>query len=524
MGPILAIEQRRLAEQVRLDQQKSPAERNRWGQFATPPSLSLDIAGFARELWERRRDRVRFLDPAIGTGSFYAALRACFLDDQIEAAVGIELDRAFAEVTRGLWSQIGLDVRAEDFTKQRPPGSGEQFNLILTNPPYVRHHHLDTEEKERLKARVFRSLGIEISGLAGHYCYFLLLAHEWLADDGIAAWLIPSEFMTVNYGSAIRRYLAEHVTLLRVHRFCPSDVQFADALVSSVIVVFEKRRPVAGQSAEFSFGGRLLDPQTVQQVAIDDLRRSDRWTDFPCDHPQPTEGDKHCTLGDLFTIKRGLATGANDFFIIPRREARELEIPPRFLRPILPSPRFLDETVIESDSEGYPRLPAPLALIDCGLAESELKRAFPKFWNYLKTGKQRGIDQLYLPSRRSPWYSQEQRDPAPFLCTCMGRTGYGGRSPFRFIWNQSQATAANVYLLLYPRGSLKTVLHGNPRMDAEVFAALQQTTSAMFLGESRVYGGGLYKLEPRELGRVSAETILAAVPALKAGRPRRLFA
>ena len=105
----------------------------------------------------------------------------------------------------------------------------------------------------------------------------------------------------------------------------------------------------------------------------------------------------------------------------------------------------------------------------------------------------------------------------------MGRTGNGGRSPFRFLWNQSQATAANVYLLLYPRGSLKTVLHGNRRMAAEVFAALEQTTSAMFLGESRVYGGGLYKLEPRELGRVSAETILAAVPALKAGRPRRLF-
>jgi adenine-specific DNA-methyltransferase len=54
-----------------------------------------------------------------------------------------------------------------------------------------------------------------------------------MADDGYAAWLIPSEFMDVNYGAALKRYLTDHVTLIRVHRFDPADVQFGDALVSS---------------------------------------------------------------------------------------------------------------------------------------------------------------------------------------------------------------------------------------------------------------------------------------------------
>ena len=54
-----------------------------------------------------------------------------------------------------------------------------------------------------------------------------------MADDGLAAWLIPSEFMDVNYGRAIKEYLLNQVTLLRIHRFDPSDVQFNDALVSS---------------------------------------------------------------------------------------------------------------------------------------------------------------------------------------------------------------------------------------------------------------------------------------------------
>jgi hypothetical protein len=39
------------------------------------------------------------------------------------------------------------------------------------------------------------------------------------------------------------------------------------------------------------------------------------------------------TFGDLFTIKRGLATGANDFFILPRKRAREIGIRSKFLKP-----------------------------------------------------------------------------------------------------------------------------------------------------------------------------------------------
>jgi hypothetical protein len=69
--------QRQLAQR-RLDEAKTAAERNRLGQFATPPALALDIARYARELWQGRTTAAAFLDPAIGTGSFYSALRQVF--------------------------------------------------------------------------------------------------------------------------------------------------------------------------------------------------------------------------------------------------------------------------------------------------------------------------------------------------------------------------------------------------------------------------------------------------------------
>ena len=96
---------------------------------------------------------------------------------------------------------------------------------------------------------------MEISGLAGLYCYFLLLCHDWMEEQGLAIWLIPSEFMDVNYGVTLRRYLTERVTLLHIHRFCPTDVQFTDALVSSAVVVFRKTLPSPRHRVRFSFAG-----------------------------------------------------------------------------------------------------------------------------------------------------------------------------------------------------------------------------------------------------------------------------
>jgi hypothetical protein len=40
------------------------------------------------------------------------------------------------------------------------------------------------------------------------------------------------------------------------------------------------------------------------------------------------------TIGDLFVVKRGLATGSSDFFIVSEDRAKELEVPDSMLTPI----------------------------------------------------------------------------------------------------------------------------------------------------------------------------------------------
>ena len=68
---------------------------------------------------------------------------------------------------------------------------------------------------------------------------------------------MPSEFMDVNYGAAVKGYLTDKVTFLRAHRFDPENVQFGDALVSLLELVFRKTPPTAAHAVEFTYGGTL---------------------------------------------------------------------------------------------------------------------------------------------------------------------------------------------------------------------------------------------------------------------------
>jgi len=181
------------------------------------------------------------------------------------------------------------------------------------------------------------------------------------------------------------------------------------------------------------------------------------------------------------------------------------------LKPVLPSPRHLDADEIEADSEGIPRIEHRLVLIDCDLPEEDVRHEFPKLWAYLEEGVVAGISERYLCKHRDPWYSQESRAPAPFLCTYMGRHKED-RAVFRFILNHSRATAANVYLLLYPKPRLAKAISGSKAKMHAVWEALCRIDAESLTNVGRVYGGGLHKLEPKELAAAPAEAVLEVVP------------
>jgi SAM-dependent methyltransferase len=94
----------------------------------------------------------------------------------------------------------------------------------------------------------------------------------------------------------------------------------------------------------------------------------------------------------------------------------------------------------------------------------------------------------YLASKRKPWYAPEQRGDCPILFS------YFNRAQPRFVRNRANAVPLNNWLIIEPKEGV----------DADVlYEALTSKAAMAQLEEgARVYGGGLWKLEPSELSEI----------------------
>jgi hypothetical protein len=246
----------------------------------------------------------------------------------------------------------------------------------------------------------------------------------------------------------------------------------------------------------------LLKPATSEFIPVKRLKELSKWSRLPAAFGSQTIDQVAMRLRDIFCIKRGIATGANGFFVLTPQAAAKLQIPVEFLKPVLPPPRCLNLDTVEADDEGNPVLNQKLFLLSCNLPEEIVRTTYPSLWNYLQYGVKQKVNERYICRHREPWYVQENRPPAPLLLNILGRPDITKRKPYRFILNKSLATATNVYLMLYPKPSLQKLLENDPTLLEAVWKALDDIPLNDMLREGRVYGGGLYKLEPSELGSV----------------------
>lgn len=492
------IEDKRSSLQEEIDNRKAGDERNEQGQYATPFELSSELMAFARTLLPSTVEAVDFIEPGAGTGAFLSGLFATFSEDEINRALGIEKDFSYARPAQELWGKLGVEIKQSDFTESNPPVSEEdRFDLLVTNPPYVRHHHLSKSKKNSLIKKSAEILGKKPSGYTGLYCYFIYLAHNWLRSGGVAGWLVPAEFMEVGYGDYLKRYLLEEVTLLRIHRYMEKDLQFDDALVSSCVVWYRKERPSPNHTVELTFGGTHTAPERRIEEPTTVLRSLRKWNLLSF---ESTNTHDHITISDAFRTKRGLATGKNSYFILEKSEAAKYNLPDQFLTPILPSPRYLKNPIIEAENDGSPAIDKKLVLIDCDVQQKEVRANYPTLWAYLEKGKAEGVHEGYLCRNRKVWYYQEKRPPAPFLCQYMSRKDLKSGNPFNFYLNRSEATASNNIILLYPRSFLRKAIQEHSELAEKILALLSNISGEVLRQNGRVYGGGLHKFEPRELG------------------------
>jgi hypothetical protein len=383
-----------------------------------------------------------------------------------------------------------------DFLELQPADfGGPLFDVVIGNPPYVRHHDLKGTRRE--KAELFaEACNIAIPKRASYWAYFVAHCLTFIALGGRLALLLPSAFLFADYASDLRAEIVKRFR--RTQIILLKERVFKDAQEKTVILLAE------------GFG---LPSKGLQVTVTEDILELDRLTalchaepDEPFVMPDNWLGSLLSTrsqrmlkrlvsepsianLGQICDLSIGTVTGANNFFIVSPRLNEKLQIPEKWLKPIigrsslLRGLAFTENDWSEISEQGNHRC----LVIDSGVDDS-LPMALV---DYLESGASLGIPGRFKCRHRHPWHQVPLTTCPPAFFVYMT-----AQKP-RVVLNRSQAICTNsIYQVRWKESKSQ---------DEAASIALCLLSSLSHLSaelEGRSYGGGVLKLEPSEAKRV----------------------
>lgn len=474
--------------------------RKRSGDIPTPPEIASQLVHHLNAMRGPLRQPIQFGDPALGAGVFFAQT-ALLHGEPITSATGVEVNALRADRTAYFYRNSGLRVITADFILL-PPES-QSWNFVAANPPYLRAAKVPSNARQL--APIFaKELNVYLDGKADYYMYFMLATHLWLARGAFSVWLIPSEFTTTQSGEALRRYLSTKVRCRQIHFFDASAGSiFQDVMVTSCAVFFENVAPSGGDLVRFSSGMEVNRPASNAFVSVDSLRSRNKWS-MQSLLAKPTEStrDDQTPLSSLVNVRRGIATGANEDFLLKHDDVRELDPQGLYTKRVLPRAHRLPANgIVTTDylNESQSLLDGRW-LIDTSDSLDVVAERAPSLAAYLRR-IERKVMSSALVRRRSPFYRQDRQGQVQFFFSYMSKPkNVEGNT--RFFLNQSGAVALNNYLVLQPSPIFGTWLTDHRRNSAQFLETLRAVPESELARRGTHYATGLLKLEPRDVREV----------------------
>lgn len=473
---------------IETDYSKSVSLRHRkkFAQFFTP----FPVADLMAKWILGNKDLKTVLDPAFGLGIFSRALLNHNENIKIK---GFDIDEHIFYKALTLFKDYkNVSIHLQDYMFN---DWNNKYDGIICNPPYFKFH--DYDNKNILK-EIETNLDCKLNGFTNLYTLFLLKSIFQLHENGRAAYIIPSEFLNSDYGKLIKSYLIKSKSLRHIVVIDFKENVFDDAMTTASIILCAND----GQSEQVQFSNvqSINDLQKIEEIIINyplsqnseqtykfsDLNSEIKWKAY-YQKQNSVKFKKLVPFSVYGKVVRGIATGANDFFTFNISKAKEFSIDEKYLLPCIcksinsQKPFFneIDYKVLKDNDK-------PVFLLNAVNSNDE------NVLNYLAKGVKDGIDKKFLTSSRNPWFSIENRPPAPIWVSVFNRRG------LRFIRNEANISNLTTFHCIYPK---QNSLFSDIDIDLLFAYLLSNTANEIFADNSREYGNGLQKFEPNDLNK-----------------------
>ncbi|MDJ0730562.1 MAG: N-6 DNA methylase [Crocosphaera sp.] len=451
--------------------------RKDYGQFFTP-----SLVGYMMAKWVTENQPKTILDPAFGLGVFYEEISKLNLQYKWHFTA-YEIDNKILRYLDNLKKNNNLTLFNQDYLAS----DINYYDAILCNPPYMRFQKFIN--RHNILPKIEQQIGKKLVGYSNIASIFLIKALQQLNPDGRLAFILPFEFFNTGYGKEIKKTLIEKHLLKQIIIFANEKDIFPDATTTICILLCQNDR--LKQNIKITNINNTQDIQAISNISEyyhyqlnnSQLPHHKKWTPIILSlisEQKIPEG--FCKLSEYGTFKRGIATGANDFFALNKSKIDKLQINDNNICLCITKSNLIKKPIFtNNDLELLVRQDKPIYCLNVKEINNQA------VLNYIKLGEEKGYHQRYLTKNRKPWYKLEKREPAPILF------GVFNRGRLKVIRNFTTAINLTCYHGFYAN------LFGKNLIDKLFIYLISDVGQNIIKMNKRSYGNNLDKFEPGDL-------------------------
>ncbi len=475
-------------------------EKRKKGIYYTPNDATRILCS-----WAIRDANDRLLEPSFGACGFLEASRARLeelgCEDSCYQLYGCDLDDHAFELH--LWplfddrNDLLERFLISDFLAVWPENFDTEFDAIIGNPPYVAHHRMSDEQKVNLQV-AFGNSPWNPGRRADLWAYFVLHSLRFLRQGGRVAWILPGSSLHSDYAAVVRNVVGTQFGRSLAIQL-GQKLFVSEGAQENTVVLLADGYGQPGEGLRLQYAATLADLTTtierwdageavgepcgtrVQEAFLSaDTRDTITWIE---EHFQVKP------LSDFCTIRIGIVTGANPFFLFNSARAKEHELPAESLRPLLP--KF--EMVSGLELTPFDLQRAVESGFSCLLVDTRNlnENEDGPVQRYLATFDEEAKQKNHTFRKRNTWHQ-----PDDGLVPCAFLSYMHEHGP-RLALNTARTTSTNTVHRVFFHDGLDL-------MTQQAIAVALQSTFGQLCAEieGRAYGSGVLKHEPSGARRI----------------------
>lgn len=449
------------------------------GSYYTPVELVESMVEFITD----KNKGFNILEPSAGDGRFINSLIAKNKAFDIDS---VELIKSKCEYIEEKFKYKNINIINNNFLKYSLKCK-KKYDIIIGNPPYIDKKLLDDETK-KLCMILNKEFNAPNTMLRNIWVSFVLASIKLLKENGAIFFVLPSEFLQVEYAKYLRTILETRFQTIEIFVFKENifkNIQQDVCLVYMSNGIL-KNKPFI----KYNILKDMNLSNIIYTTKIMKNKPLSKWSnaiisDENMELIKNISGN-FIKISDIGYMAPGVVTGDNSYFLVNETFVRSKRLK-NYVKKIVPKSAYIINKFILNE-EDFNQLSKNGK--DVYLLHLNGKKILPKnIKKYIEYGEQKGINKRYKCSLRNPWYTLPKFIEGDLLF-------YKRYDEFpRLVVNKCNICTTDIaYNIQVKEG-----------YDIESLAFCFYNSLTLLLCEfnGRYYGGGVIELTPNEFRNVS---------------------